>query len=145
MNASYKISQVTKLTESVMLDCYYIVSQSWPNEANGVFYALKNKVNNPAHIMFVALDKADIIRGFIAGNTLGDNSIAKIDWVFVEGGHGRRGVGGMLVQACVDYCCSHGVYQLYVQPARTVQAGRFWGKQGFVPSSFLLWTKNLGR
>lgn len=146
MNASYKISQVTQLTESMMLDCYYIVSQSWPNEADGVFYSLKNKLNNPGLVMFVASDKTDVVRGFIVGHVSDKVYNAKIDWLFVEGRHGRRGIGKMLVQYCADYCRSRGISQLDVQPARTVQARQFYAKQGFVQtSSGILWNKNLGR
>lgn len=145
MNASYKISQVTNLTESMMLDCYYIVSQSWPNEADGFYYSLQNKLNNPGLVMFLASDKADVVRGFIVGHMSASPSNAKIDWLFVEGRHGRHGLGGMLVQACVDYVRARGIDRLDVQPARTVQAKQFYAKQGFVPFGYILWTKNLGR
>ena len=145
MDASYKISQVMNLTESTMLDCYYIVSQSWPNEADGVYYALRKKVNNPDSQMFIASDTAGIIRGFIAGHMSDKNNEAKIDWLFVEGRHGRHGIGGMLVRAYSEYCRARGVGLLNVQPARTVQAKQFYTKQGFIPSGFILWAKDLGR
>ncbi|MDE6250136.1 MAG: GNAT family N-acetyltransferase [Alphaproteobacteria bacterium] len=145
MNASYKISQVTKLTQSTMLDCYYIVLQSLPNDADGFYYTLQNKADKPGVVMFVALDKGDVIRGFIIGHFTGTPGNAKIDWLFVEGRHGRQGVGGMLVQTLSDYCRAHDISQLHVQPARTIQARQFYAKHGFVPRDYVLWDKDLGR
>lgn len=145
MEVKYEISQVMNLTEAMMLDCYYIVSQSWPNEADGVFYSLQTKANKPGQLMFIASDKTGVMRGFIYGHVLGNSADAKIDWLFVEPRHRHGGVGGMLMQACENYCRARSVTRLDVQPARTVQAKQFYAKQGFKPSDFIIWSKDLGR
>lgn len=134
MNAKYEISQVTNLADSMLVDCYHIAALSHPNEAEEISYTLPHNVNNRGHIMFVVTENS-YVRGFISGHLVSTHDYAgeaKIDWLFVDSGHRRRGVGGILMRAYIDACRARGVSQLMVQRVRTLTAKQFYEKHGFV-------------
>lgn len=145
MDAKYEISQVTNLTQSMMLDCYYIAAQSRPNNADDIYYTLQNDVNNRGHILFVAIENMNL-RGFISGHLISNHGYmdeTKIDWLFVDSKHQRRGIGGALMRAYMEYCRRCGVSELIVQPARTIQAKHFYSKHGFEPRGVVTWARNM--
>ncbi|MBD5400990.1 GNAT family N-acetyltransferase [bacterium] len=148
MNAKYKILQVTNLTESMMMDCYYIAARSRPSNADDIYYTLQNNVNNRGHIMFVAMGQDHTVHGFISGHLVPKHvgvTETEIDWVFVNSQCQRHGIGGALMRAYMEYCSDHGATQAVVKPARTIQAKQFYTKHGFIPRSVISMVRNLAR
>lgn len=133
MDVKYEISQVTNLTESMMIDCYHIAAQSRPNNADDIYYTLQHNVNNRGHIMFAAIENMNL-RGFISGHLISNHGYmgeTKIDWLFVDHNHRRRGIANALVRVYMEYCRERGVSRLIVQPAPTIAAKQFYSSQGF--------------
>lgn len=133
MNAPYEVSQVTNLTESMMVDCYHIAAALRPNNADDIYYTLQNDVNNRGHVMFVAMENMNL-RGFISGHLISNHGYVgetKIDWLFVDSKHQRRGIASALMRAYMEYCRERGVSRLMVQRAPTVTAKQFYTKHGF--------------
>jgi len=140
------VSRVTHLTDSMMMDCYYIVSASRPNNAEDIYYTLQTNVNNRGHIMFAYLKKS-IVYGFLSAHvTSYEEQAAKIDWLFVDSRQQRRGIGQMLMRAYEDYCRANGISKSFVQPVPTIQAKKFYARYGYAPCGITyMHAKEIGR
>ena len=143
------VSQIFYVSESLLMDCYYIANQSRPNNAEAIYSSMAQEVNDGNHILF-AYKANDYLYGFVKGHLsrkyLGAAPEAKIDWLFVEPGCQRGGIGTQLVAAYEQYCIQMGAGRVSVQPAPTIQAKNFYAKCGYAPAEVsCLYVKNLGR
>ncbi len=84
----------------------------------------------------------NFVCGFIKGHVIsanGDTAApqARIDWMFVDSGRQRSGIGTKLIAEYENYCAGMGVKQIEVQPAPTVQAKNFYAKHRYFPGEML--------
>lgn len=99
-NEIVTISRVTNLSESVMKDCYYIISETLPMLAEEFYYRAIADVNRRQHILFVAETPrmvVGVLKGFVYGNL--NDAHAQIDCLCVDRKYRRRGIADSLIKA----------------------------------------------
>jgi len=137
------ISRVTNLSESVMKDCYYIISQTLPSLADEFYYRAQSDVNRNNHILFIAQTPIMVV-GLLKGVVfdMPDAAYAKIDCFCVDKNYRCHGIGKQLLDAyekCV--IAERGVSCIGLQSS--AGAIRFYRNNGFVGKVYM--KKNLSR
>lgn len=95
-NEEIKISRVTNLSESVMRDCYYVLAQTLPMDAEEFYCRAIGDVNRGGHILFVA-ETPRMVVGLIKGAATSNG--AQIHCLAVDKKYRRHGIGESLVKA----------------------------------------------
>ena len=122
------IRQVYNLTDSMMRDCYYIVSYFMGN-ASDFYYSVQNKVNSGKSVMFVH-EVNGVIKGFLIGAMQG-KKVAVINNLYVNADAQRQGIGAALLKAYENYNYVRGVKSFSLMSRPTKQALDFYQKQGY--------------
>lgn len=105
-NNNIEISRVGNLSQSLMRDCYYVISQSLPVLADKFQRCGRRDVNRYNHILFVAQAPIMVV-GVLMGmviETPGD-AYAKIDCFCVDKKYRGRSIGKQLLAAYENYVC----------------------------------------
>lgn len=99
-----KISRVENLSQSVMQDCYYVISQSFFALADNFYHYAQRDVNHNNHILFVAKTPIMIV-GVLKGMVIETpgTAYAKIDCFCVDKKYRGRGIGKQLLDAYENY------------------------------------------
>ncbi len=129
------IEQVFNINDSLLLDCFYIVSE-FMGDAENFYYSVQHEVNNSKHPMFVCMSGVNVL-GFIKGRLMlmgggvADNKMARVDHLYISRRYRRMGVGARLLDAYTDYVRRNGANQITLQTRLTPQAKNFYQKHGF--------------
>lgn len=127
-NEEIKISRVTNLSEFVMKDCYYVLAQALPTDAEEFYYRAIGDVNNGKHILFVA-ETPRMVVGLIKGSasSLG----AQIQCLAVDNRYRRRGIGESLIKAYENAALNeYGASHIGVKSSSS--ALNFYRKRGYL-------------
>ncbi|MDE6477835.1 MAG: GNAT family N-acetyltransferase [Alphaproteobacteria bacterium] len=130
-----RIEQVFHINDSLLLDCYYIVSE-FMGDAENFYYSVQHEVNHSKHPMFVCRQNENVL-GFVKGRlgVVGWDApnvrAAHVDHLYISGRYQRMGIGARLLDAYADYARSNGVNQMMLQSRMTKQALGFYQKHGF--------------
>ncbi len=137
------IKQVYDISVSLLSDCFYIVDQTRPNEAEKLFHTLREEVERRGHIMFV-FNGEHFPLGFIKGVINGATS--EINYLYVDRPYKKSGIGTALLKEYEKYCIGKSVKNINLFRAPTAEARNFYTKNGYfsMGNSFLM-TKNLTR
>ncbi len=131
-----EIVRIHLVTENILRECYWIANLTRPNNALAIYSMMADEVNTKKHIL-MAYYLREQLWGFIKGHiSAGPKGVApegRIDWLFVDPGFHRRGIGARLIQAYEAHCRNAGVRRVLAQPAPTVQAKHFYAKHGYGP------------
>lgn len=142
-NEPIKIARVANLSEPVMKDCYYVISQTLPHLADEFHYCAQRDVNRNNHILFVA-ETPIMVVGVLKGVVfdMPDAAYAKIDCFCVDKQYRRRGIGRQLLDAYENYVVKE--YDAsYIGLQSSIGGVRFYRNNGFVGNVYM--KKNLTR
>lgn len=128
------ITQISELSDNLLLECFWIANLSRPNNAIMIHGFMQRDVNLNKHILFAYFVREQL-RGFIKGHFTkdGEQTAGKIDWLFIDPICQRCGVGARLIERYEAHCRNAGVHRMLVQPAPTKQAKSFYAKHGYEP------------
>ncbi len=126
-----KIMRVFKVPDFLLKDCFYIVNQTRPDEAENLYHRLQIDVENRRHIMFCC-NEDNFQFGFIKGSIDKNYRRGKIDYLFVDKKYQRNGVGGALLEAYEKHCVVNNVLEIFLYAVPTSQALNFYNKNGYV-------------
>ncbi len=132
-----KISRVTNLSESLMKDCYYVISQSLPSLANDFYYFAQRDVKRDNHVLFIAETPVMVV-GVLNGMVfdMPDGAYAKIDCFCVDKHYRCRGIGKQLLDAYENYVVGvRGATCIGLQASSS--ASRFYRNNGFVGKVYM--------
>lgn len=146
VNPNGDVYQVFYLTDDLLHDCFLIANMSRAQNAQMIYGTMSHEVNDKHHILLVYKAR-DYIYGFVKGCINSDNKAgANIDWLFVDPGYQRFGIGGKLVAAYENVCAMQNVKQVEVLRVPTLQAKTFYAKLGYKSyGDTIKCYKNLGR
>ncbi len=125
------VRQVSKVTENIARECYYIMSEYVGNA--GVFYdSMPADVEKRGHVLFVS-DGKNEIKGFIKGNVVGAD--ANIELLYVTRNALSTGVGAELMNAFIKHARAKGAKNVRVSSRMLPNVLNFYQKHGFVRSA----------
>lgn len=126
---NYSVGRVYKVSDSLLQDCYSIVSPLRPDDAGYIYSCLRRDVEEKNHVLYVCRG-ADAMLGFIVGQSYWGGA-AKIDWLFVDSRYRGNGIGQKLVAAYTDYCVENKFPEMVLFSAPNLRALHFWQRNGF--------------
>ncbi|MDR0741709.1 MAG: GNAT family N-acetyltransferase [Rickettsiales bacterium] len=86
--------------------------------------------NLPSWVIIYAFARKNERKGSISG-FFESRQVMKINFLGVDEKFQGQGIGGALLNACVDYAINRNVSEIHVETARTWQAVCFYKKHGF--------------
>ena len=129
-----RIEQVFNINDSLLLDCFYIVSE-FMGDAENFYYSVQHEVNNSKHPMFVCTSGANVL-GFVKGRLMfmggvADDKMARVDHLYISRRYQHMGVGSRLLVSYTHYERRTGANQITIKTRMTPQAKNFYQKHGF--------------